>query len=213
MDQTQLMAQAIGASLADLGLAFDPAKRYRPKRIYDTQDIPTAAGTVVEFFNTSTSSKSANALGLPGCNLREVGQVDDHTTFLPVGFALDVVGMQGAGAADAQDVSLLNDYGIMRAFWVDDRPHLDDPVFFREMYPGGVAVPVKLEDDGAAALAFDTIEGKGGGYILPAFARPFITGGQSIKAELVYGKTGGTALGTAVPVRLSCFGVEITRKA
>lgn len=206
-----IMAATIRDALAAFGLLWDPANKYRWKRVYDTQTIQNA-GTIQTFFNTSTSSIGAHARGRAGCNLRERGSLDDRTDFLLCAIGVVYLGLNGGTAALGNDVALVNDYGIVDRVWVGGTPVMDDPIPVAACaMDEGFTVPAIGMP--SAALDFDAItNGAAGGprmgYVLQPFARPYITGGQDLQVDVV--QHSAANLSAALMLRVSLIGIEIT---
>ena len=211
------LARLTVAELTALGLdvpldaAGRPRNRYRFKRLYDTQTIATAAGTKTSMFNTTTSSRSAHARGLGGCNLQTAGQLDLNADFFLLGLDLEyVIGIDGDD--DVQDdVVKLNEYGFMEELRVNEQKVLDE-LFFSVM-PANRGVSFDVTNAGkttAAPLIDGAVNGRPGGspgLILPAASRIYIHHGEKIEAVCQH--QAAAALAAARTVRLSMIGIEI----
>lgn len=210
--QAQLFGQAVVNALAVFGLAMDPSKRYRMKSLYDTQTIPAAAGSTVDFFATATSSARLHANGEYGCNLNEPGLVPDKMDFLVLAYGFEIVESNGGAVADANDAAILNDYGQLVKVWINNQLSDENIPLNACGMNRGFRVDHSLLG-AAAAVDFDHISNgtPGGpatrGYELPAFHRLMIEGGETIKATV--GHNGASALAADVEGRVHFVGIEI----
>lgn len=201
----------------DFGLAHDPTFRYRLKKHFDTQTMQTA-GTTVEFFSTTTSTKAANTYGEAGCSLRESGQIDDRTDFLLLGLGVEVIAQQGGDDADHADMAILYETGFLRRLWFGNNVVLDGPYPFSELGLNHGITAAAVDGGAAAGFEADSFAfgqpGLGGiGLALPTFARAYGRGGQELSAECGIGKSGGTSLTAPQTVRLVLTGIEVTPRA
>jgi len=200
------------AALAALGIEYDPSKVYKLTSKYDTQDLPATAGATVEFFNTTTSSRSLHAQGEEGCNLRNIGRIDDNEDFIVLGYGVEFPDLVGGTAAIAADVAKAINYGTMRSLTANDQ-NVDRN---RPLGAMGLNRGITIEaTGGGAALAYDHITAgqpgvPGGGLSLAAFERPILTDASALKAELAVNATAN--MSAALTARFHLLGVSIDNK-
>lgn len=148
-----VMAAPMIALLRTLGVPQNlPGRNPRPAVLRDVQDIPTAAGTVVEFFNTATSSATLHPQGYAGCNLQEVGRTDSNTYFFPVFIGLTPVDDYAIDVSAMQDAQKLLEFGFIKEVRVNSRDTRLEPLPFAECATNKLAV-ANLHGAGATALA------------------------------------------------------------
>jgi len=208
-----LFAATVADSLAALGIAYDPSKRYTLTTKYDTQDLPATAGTAIDFFDQTTSSRATHGQKEEGCNLREVGKIDTNEDFVLLGYGIEFPDLVGGSAAVAADVARAVNYGALR------RLSGNDATIDRNRPFGGMGMNrgVTIEaTGGGAALAYDHItHGQpgvpGGGLMLAAFERPILTSASALKATLAVNAPAN--MSAALTARFHMIGVSIDNKA
>jgi hypothetical protein len=141
--------------------------------------------------------------------LREVGKIDGD--FLLLGIGVEYLGMESS-AADLQDFARIQEYGMIRALWINEQ------VMFEELHVAACAmnrgVTVQYNERPAAAVDADFVTtgqpgapGRDYGLALPAFSRIYVRDGQTVKAEVAHNAAAN--LTAAQTLRVHLFGVEI----
>lgn len=204
-------------TLLALGIEYEDKMTYRLTSKYDTQDIPAAAGTEVEFFGTDTSSRTAHAKKEFGCNLREPRKIDEKETFVVLGMGLELVGLVDGTSDLAKDCAKLRDWGYVKELTVDDRPRLR----YLPLSAMGMNRGMTIELLGAgAAVDFDMVTtGQPGiptgivpGLEFQPFERQVLSPGTDILAVTAVDSPDGD-LSAAREARLHLLGVSIKPSA
>lgn len=199
--------------LAEYSLAeYDPARfRYRIREYYDTISVPAAASASA-LTDVFTSSRSAHARGIAGCNLTEARKLPGNTSLLVLGLRAKVLRAVGVGAAaltKAADVALFAEWGLIHGVYVKGVPVLDEVPFGRLLTEEGVQLSALDTVIAAGSGSLVSARGVGPGLVLEPTDRFVIANQDEFEAKVHY--NGPASMGAALDVRVSLVGLEMRR--